>query len=100
MLQPPTRLFLLRSSSSLRVLPPAIMACSAVGRRGLAAAAAAASKSKAPGSDPLLVLQKESLARSLCDETGGRLPGTHWVACISIARTLPDKVRRFIAPPW
>lgn len=79
------------------------MACSAVGRRGLAAAAAAAaaaSKSKAPGSDPLLVLQKESLARSLCDETGGRLPGTHWVACISIARTLPDKVRRFIAPPW
>ena len=44
-------------------------------------------KHKAPGSDPLQVLQKECLARNLCDPDGGRLPGSHWVFCIAIAHT-------------
>jgi hypothetical protein len=48
------------------------------------------SKNKAPGSDPLDVLKKECLARSLCDQQGCRLPGVHWVFSIAAA---PDPTK-------
>jgi hypothetical protein len=51
------------------------------------------SRIKSPGSDPLEVWKKECIARNLCDEDGGRLPGSHWTVCIAIAAETPSKVR-------
>jgi hypothetical protein len=48
---------------------------------------------KAPGSDPLDVWKKECVARKLCDEDGGRVPGSHWTVCIAIATDHAIKVR-------
>jgi hypothetical protein len=47
--------------------------------------------SRAPGSDPLDVIRKECLARNLCDETGYRRPGVHWVFSVAIA---PDDLSK------
>jgi hypothetical protein len=43
---------------------------------------------KAPGSDPLELLRKTSENRNLCDATGFRRPGIHWV--FNIAATNGD----------
>ena len=43
---------------------------------------------KAPGSDPLELLRKTSEDRNLCDATGFRRPGIHWV--FNIAATNGD----------
>lgn len=40
---------------------------------------------KAPGSNPLEILRKESYARKLCDEQGFRFNDTHWVCAVSLA---------------
>jgi hypothetical protein len=47
---------------------------------------------KAPGSDPLDVWKKECVARKICDQDGGRLPGSHWTVCIAIAADVASKV--------
>jgi hypothetical protein len=53
----------------------------------------AVSRIKSPGSDPLEVWKKECIARNICDEDGGRLPGSHWTVCIAIATETSSKVR-------
>lgn len=74
-------MFRLGFVNSRSVIPPArpVVAAVARGTRSLG------SKSKPPGTDPLDLLKKECLARNLCDNEGGRLPGSHWVFVTSIA---------------
>lgn len=41
-------------------------------------------KLTAPGPDPLQVLRETCLKKSLCDESGFRVPGVHWVFAVAV----------------
>eukprot|EP00980_Cylindrotheca_fusiformis_P024493 scaffold11961_cov122-Cylindrotheca_fusiformis.AAC.5 len=60
-------------------------------QRSVSANAIRALATRAPGSNPLEVMQEECYSRNLCDENGYRRPGVHWVFSMAVTPDDPSK---------